>query len=81
MDGPFSAQPERVEAAGAKTTFIFRVAGEWLALPPALFLEILEKRPVHSLPHRRKGVVLGLVNVRAIAHLRLAIRLCLAWKH
>jgi chemotaxis-related protein WspD len=58
------ANPERVEAAGAKTTFIFRVAGEWLSLPPPLFLEILEARPVHSLPHRRKGAVLGLVNVR-----------------
>jgi len=29
-----------------------------------LLLEILEMRPVHSLPHRRNGVVSGLVNVR-----------------
>ena len=58
------SQAKQTEATGSKNAFIFRVAGEWLALPPILFLEILEMRPVHSLPHRRKGAVLGLVNVR-----------------
>ena len=55
---------KKTEAAGSKNAFIFRIAGEWLSLPPILFLEVLEMRPVHSLPHRRKGAVLGLVNVR-----------------
>jgi chemotaxis-related protein WspD len=40
------------------------VGGEWLALPPALFLEIAAPRPIHSLPHRRSKAVRGLVNVR-----------------
>jgi len=43
---------------------LFRIASEWLALPAQTFQEIAERRPIHSLPHRRLGVVLGLVNVR-----------------
>lgn len=43
---------------------IFRVAAEWLALPSAVFKEIAANRPVHSLPHRRNGALLGVVNIR-----------------
>jgi chemotaxis-related protein WspD len=43
---------------------LFRVGLEWLALPTALFQEIAALRPIHSLPHRRGGAVLGLGNVR-----------------
>jgi chemotaxis-related protein WspD len=43
---------------------IFRLGGEWLALPTLAFQEVAERRRLHSLPHRRGGVVLGLVNVR-----------------
>ena len=43
---------------------IFRIGFEWLALPPTLFQEVVDLRPIHSLPHRRSGSVLGLVNVR-----------------
>jgi chemotaxis-related protein WspD len=43
---------------------IFRVAAEWLALPSAVFKEIAADRPVHSLPHRRNGALLGVVNIR-----------------
>ena len=43
---------------------IFRIGAEWLALPTAVFAEVATLRPVHSLPHRRNGRVLGLVNVR-----------------
>ena len=28
------------------------------------FQEVAEHRPVHSLPHRQRGIVLGLVNIR-----------------
>lgn len=44
--------------------FIFRVGAEWLALKPATVEEIAELRPIHSLPHRRRHLVLGLANVR-----------------
>jgi chemotaxis-related protein WspD len=43
---------------------IFRVAAEWLALPSAVFKEIAADRPIHSLPHRRNGALLGVVNIR-----------------
>jgi chemotaxis-related protein WspD len=43
---------------------LFRIGAEWLALPAAVFKEIASPRTIHSLPHRRDGVVLGLVNVR-----------------
>jgi chemotaxis-related protein WspD len=43
---------------------IFRVAAEWLALPSAIFKEIAGDRLIHSLPHRRNGALLGVVNIR-----------------
>lgn len=50
-----------VELASA---VIFRIGEEWLALSTAVFREAGEPRPVHSLPHRRNGIVRGIVNVR-----------------
>jgi chemotaxis-related protein WspD len=43
---------------------IFRIGAEWLALPTPAFQEVAERRVIHTLPHRRHGVVLGLVNIR-----------------
>jgi len=43
---------------------IFRLGPEWLALSTHTFQEVTEQRPIHSLPHRGYGVLLGLVNVR-----------------
>ena len=43
---------------------IFRLGPEWLALPAGAFQEVAERRALHTLPHRRHGIVLGLVNVR-----------------
>jgi chemotaxis-related protein WspD len=50
-----------VELASA---VIFRIGEEWLALSTAVFREAAEPRLVHSLPHRRNGIVRGIVNVR-----------------
>ena len=57
---------EPVHSSGRKTqsVVIFRVASEWLALPTSAVVEIANARLVHSLPHRRNGIVLGLTNVR-----------------
>lgn len=46
------------------SALVFRIATEWLALPTSALQEVAEHRPVHSVPHRRLGVVLGLVNIR-----------------
>lgn len=43
---------------------VFRLGEEWLGLPAGICHEVAEPRPVHSLPHRRSGAVLGIVNVR-----------------
>ncbi len=43
---------------------IFRIGAEWLALPAAVFHEVCALRPIHSLPHRRNGTILGIANVR-----------------
>ncbi len=46
------------------SAILFRLGNEWLAVPTRILQEVSERRPVHSLPHRRHGVVLGLANVR-----------------
>lgn len=58
------AKPREHKLTGDKSVVIFRVSSEWLALPTAVFQEVTELRPVHSLPHRRNQVVQGLVNIR-----------------
>jgi len=47
-----------------RSVVIFRVASEWLALPVAVVIEVANLLPIHSLPHRANGVVLGLASVR-----------------
>ena len=49
---------------GKISAVIFRIGQEWLALPTRVFQEITERRVIHSLPHRRNGIVLGLINIR-----------------
>jgi chemotaxis-related protein WspD len=58
-----SAQSHRAEP-GTKSVVIFRLGQEWLSLPTDIFQEVAERRMVHTLPHRRGGIVGGLVNVR-----------------
>ena len=43
---------------------IFRLGPEWFALPTSVVAEVAEHRVIHSMPHRRAGIVLGVVNVR-----------------
>lgn len=58
------ARPVEREEAGLTSIVSFRLHSEWLALPTQVLNEVAGLRPIHSLPHRRGGVVLGLVNVR-----------------
>jgi chemotaxis-related protein WspD len=58
------AQGKKVAVPGKISAVVFRISNEWLALATQAFQEIAERRLVHSLPHRRQGIVLGLVNVR-----------------
>jgi chemotaxis-related protein WspD len=58
------AADKQEQQRGARSGFLFRVGPEWLALPTAVLDEVADLRAIHSLPHRRSGVVLGLANVR-----------------
>ena len=58
------AQKKQLASTARHSALLFRINAEWLALPTPAFQEVAEPRPVHSLPNRRRGFVLGLVNVR-----------------
>ena len=58
------AQPRQLVAPPKTSVLLFRISTQWLALPTPAFQEVAEHRRVHSLPHRRQGIVLGLVNIR-----------------
>jgi chemotaxis-related protein WspD len=52
---------------------IFRIGDDWLALPSSLVREITTVKPIHGLPHRGRGLVRGLVNIRG--ELRICVSL------
>jgi chemotaxis-related protein WspD len=54
------------DSAATQSALVFRIADEWLALPTAALRHVDDIRPIHSLPHRRNRVVLGLVNIRGV---------------
>ena len=58
------ATEKKLTAPARISVVIFRIGPEWLALPTPAFQEVAERRTMHTLPHRRHGVVLGLVNIR-----------------
>lgn len=58
------ATPRQVEAQDIASSFVFRLGGEWLALPTAVLVEVTAARVIHSLPHRRNDTVLGLASLR-----------------
>jgi chemotaxis-related protein WspD len=50
--------------ANTTSWLVFRIGDEWLGLPTAIFQQVAQLRPIHSLPHRRHRAVLGVVNIR-----------------
>jgi len=68
----FSRKKDQV-ASGRTSVVVFRIGAEWLALSTRAFQEVTGARRVHSMPHRRRGVLLGLINVRG--ELRLCVSL------
>lgn len=58
------AQAKVLAEIDTHAVVVFRIDDEWLALPTRLFKEIANIGTIHSVPHRRNGVVLGLVNIR-----------------
>jgi chemotaxis-related protein WspD len=58
------ANVPQVEDRHVRTALIFRIGLEWLALSPSNLQEIVEDRPIHSVPQRRCKFLLGVANVR-----------------
>jgi len=58
------AAEKMVGEAGTNSVVIFRIGVEWLALPTSVFQEVAEKCTLHTMPHRRGGIVAGLVTIR-----------------
>jgi chemotaxis-related protein WspD len=62
------AEPEEPPATGLQSALVFRLGGEWLALPVGVLREVVPLRPVHRIPFHG-GALAGLVNVRGELHL------------
>src|SRR5262249_42843051 len=60
----FAKEKQQRLAPARISAIVFRIHREWLALPTEAFQEVGEPRGIHSFPHRRNGMVLGLVNIR-----------------
>lgn len=58
------ARPRQTAAPDTQSLLLFRLGAEWLGLPTRVFREVATQRPVHSLPHRRSAMLLGIVNIR-----------------
>ena len=58
------AEPKQAKESATHSAMIFRIGAEWLALPTQVVSEVTNALTIHSLPHRRSGVVIGLANVR-----------------
>jgi chemotaxis-related protein WspD len=56
--------PKPVDEQQTQSVVVFRIGPEWFALPTPVIAEVAEHRVIHSVPHRRAGIVLGVVNVR-----------------
>jgi chemotaxis-related protein WspD len=75
------ALPKTQTRQGAKSVVIFRVGEELFALPTDSCQEVAENCIVHSLPHRRGGMLKGLVNVRGDLLLCVALEALLGTGH
>jgi chemotaxis-related protein WspD len=58
------AAEKTIAEPGTNSVVIFRVGLEWLALPTRVFQEVAEQCTLHTVPHRRGGILAGLVNIR-----------------
>jgi chemotaxis-related protein WspD len=57
------ARPEPPPLHTDAAAMAFRVGAEWLAVPLALASSVAPLAPLHRLPHRARGALLGIVNV------------------
>ena len=58
------AREKTLTELDSHSVLVFRLSAERFALPTRVLQEIVTRRAIHSIPHRRAGVLLGLVNIR-----------------
>ncbi|MBI3414706.1 MAG: chemotaxis protein CheW [Verrucomicrobia bacterium] len=58
------ARPQPPKLTGLRAAVLFRIGVEWFALPVGVLAEVVERRPVHSIPHSTCKFLKGLVNIR-----------------
>lgn len=68
------ARPRDEAAAPTASVVVFRIGREWLAMPTSALDRVGEVVPVHTIPHRRRGLSPGLVTVNGdiVVHLSLS---------
>jgi chemotaxis-related protein WspD len=57
------SQPLQPVESATRSVTIFRVGSERFAISTVLCVEVTGPRPIHGLPHRSGGAVLGLANI------------------
>ncbi|NOY62016.1 MAG: chemotaxis protein CheW [Gammaproteobacteria bacterium] len=67
------AEQKQQQQRKAISILVFRLGEEWLALRTQLFQEVVDMRAVHSIPHSKSRVLLGLANVRGELHLAISV--------
>jgi len=60
---------KKSDPAVEMSLFVFRVGGEWFALPASAVAEVADALPVRTIPGRSGGLLRGLVNVHGELHL------------
>jgi len=58
------SRAKTLAATTNNSAVLFRICGEWFGLPTRVIQEVSEPRRIHSLPHRKSAVLLGLINLR-----------------
>ncbi|MCY1327577.1 CheW-like domain protein [compost metagenome] len=64
IETPVRHAEEAEPAQDGRSRLIFRIGDEWLGLPSLSLVEVAPVCPVHSLPHQRSPVLIGVANVR-----------------
>jgi chemotaxis-related protein WspD len=59
----------RRDAAASASALAFRIGDEWLALPAEMIEEVADIAPVHGIPHRSSGPLLGIAHIHGRLHL------------
>jgi chemotaxis-related protein WspD len=63
----------RVDHRTRQSLLVFRLRGEWLALPAQAVVEVTPPRPVHRIPHRSDEILVGMVNLRGRLQLQVSL--------